>query len=121
MTVWCSKIRHLSKPLACPPSDKLLREALETINNAYPADWDYYEEAVAKNPPNAKILIPHAETGELVEVDLFTVTLDEIAEKCAVPEHWKKNLLDLCRDFLLSRMPYWDKRPVPHRILLLEK
>ena len=26
----------------------------------------------------------------LVEVDLFTVTLDEIAEKCAVPEHWKK-------------------------------
>ncbi len=67
--------------------EEAIREEQDFLDRRYPADWDYYEEVVAKNPPNGEVTIPHRITGDPVRIDLLTVTPDEIIEQCGFPDH----------------------------------
>ena len=90
------------------------------MNSAYPADWDFYEQVVAGNPPSGKVLIPHAETGELVPVDLLEATPERLFQLYGIPKDRQEESLHAYRDFIRSRMPYWDDNAVPAFIPLLE-
>lgn len=97
-----------------------IREAQEFADQRYPADWDYYEQVVAKNPPNGKVTVPHKNTGELVLVDLLAITPDEIVEQCGIPDHMREESLMGYRLFLKAQMAYWDRQLLPDTIPLLE-
>lgn len=100
--------------------EKAIGEAQERLNEFYPADWDYYEDVVAKNPPNGKVTVPHKVTGDLVGVDLLTCTPDEIVKQCGIPDKMRAESLRAYRLFLEARLPYWDRRLLPETIPLLE-
>ncbi len=101
--------------------DEAIREAQEGLDQFYPADWDYYEDVVAKNPPNGKVTVPHKITGDLVRVDLLTLTPDEIIEQCGIPDHMREESLLAYRLFLKARLPFWDRRLLPNSVPLLDK
>ena len=100
--------------------DEAIREAQELADQFYPAEWDYYEQVVAKNPPNGKVTVPHKSTGELMLVDLLTITPDEIIEQCGIPDHMREESLMGYRLFLEAQMAYWDRHLLPDTIPLLE-
>ncbi len=101
--------------------EEAIREEQDFLDRRYPADWDYYEEVVAKNPPNGEVTIPHRITGDLVRIDLLTVTPDEIIEQCGFPDHLQEQSLEPYRLFLKARLPYWDQRLLPDSIPLLDE
>ena len=100
--------------------DEAIREAQELADQFYPAEWDYYEQVVAKNPPNGKVTVSHKSTGELMLVDLLTITPDEIIEQCGIPDHMREESLMGYRLFLEAQMAYWDRHLLPDTIPLLE-
>ena len=93
----------------------------ETDSRFYPPGFDYYRDIVAKNPPSGLLGIPHRETGDLVTVDLFVVSEDELVEMCGIPDHQREAALDCYRTYLLGRIPHWDKHDVPNHIPLLDE
>ena len=100
--------------------DEAIGEAQERLYEFYPSDWDYYEDVVAKNPPNGKVTVPHKVTGDLVRVDLLTYTSDEIVKRCGIPDNMREESLLAYRLFLKARLPYWDQHLLPESIPLLE-
>ena len=100
--------------------EEAIREAQSRLDEFYPADWDYYEELVAKNPPSGRITVPHKITGTLVPIDLLTITPDEIIEQCGIPDHMRERSLQGYRLILQARLPYWDQNLLPSTIPLLE-
>ena len=98
-----------------------IREEQDFLDGRYPADWDYYKEVVAKNPPNGEVTIPHRITGDPVRIDLLTATPDEIINTRGFPDHPGDQSLEPYRLFLKARLPYWDQRLLPDSIPLLEE
>ena len=97
-----------------------INEAQKRLDRFYPPDWDYYEDVVAKNRPDGEVTVPHKVTGDPVRIDLLTITPDEIAEQCGIPDHMREEFLLAYRSFLKARLPYWDQPLLPHRIPLLD-
>ncbi len=100
--------------------DDAIREEQEFADQRYPAEWDYYEQVVAKNPANGEVTVPHKSTGKLVLIDLLTITPDEIIEQCGIPDHMREESLMGYRLFLEAQMVYWDQHLLPDTIPLLE-
>ncbi len=96
-------------------------EEQEFLDQHHPADWDHYENVVAKNPPSGEVTIPHRITGNLVRIDLLVATPDEIVDKCGIPHHRREHSLEPYRLFLKARLPYWDQSLLPDSIPLLEE
>ena len=118
-------MKHMaSKRTSTSTVPETFEEAVERIeqrdNERYPSGWDYYDNMVSDSP-DGTMCIPHGITGESIGVDLFEDTFEEIAKKCAIPEDRQGAALVLCRDYLLRRMPYWNKNEIPARIPLLEE
>ena len=100
--------------------EEAINEAQETLDRFYPADWDYYEDVVANNPPNGEVTVPHKVTGDLVMVDLLTMTSDEIVRQCGIPDHMREESLLAYRLFIKARLHYWDQGCLPETIPLLK-
>ena len=101
--------------------DEAVRGEQEHIDQLHPADWDYYENVVAKNPPNGEVTIPNKVTGDPVRIDLLIATPDEIVNRCGISDHLREHSLEPYRRFLKARLPYWDQGLIPDSIPLLDE
>ena len=98
-----------------------VQEDAEAYSRVYPSDFDYYRDVVANNAPSGLLGIPHRQSGELIMVDLFDISAEDLVEKCGIPENQQEVVLDCYRTYLLGRIPYWDESAVPEHIPLLDE
>ena len=114
--------RRRTRPsLSDDAKQAILDKFHERDNRLYPSGWNYYEQVVAKNPPNPIVCVPHQQTGSFVSVNLFADTVDDIMVKCGFPDSEREFTRRFYRSHLLSRLPYWDQDEVPENIPLLEE
>lgn len=102
-------------------SSQGIQEDTEAHSRFYPSGFDYYRDVVAKNAPSGLLGIPHRQSGEVIMVDLFAVTAEELVKKCGIPENQQETALDCYRTYLLGRIPHWDESAVPEHIPLLDE
>ena len=96
-----------------------LHQRAEVNAQFYPSDYDIYKVTDPRMVDGGQT-IRHRESGEPVRVDLLSISPEELAKQCGIPDYQREWVLDACREYLTFRVRLWNIRDIPDGIPLLE-